>query len=49
VLHEERIPAGKRWRVRLVRAAPDGAVWVGTDAGYLLRLTVVEEAGTEKR
>jgi hypothetical protein len=33
-----------------VQAAPDGAVWVGTDAGYLLRLTVVgERAGTEKR
>ena len=43
VLHEERIPAGKRWRVRLVRAAPDGAVWLGTDAGYLLRLTAVGE------
>ena len=45
VLHEERIPAGKRWRVRLVRRRPDGAVWLGTDAGYLLRLTAVGEAG----
>ena len=39
VLQEERLPAGKRWRVRLVRAAPDGAVYLGTDAGYLLRVT----------
>jgi glucose/arabinose dehydrogenase len=39
VLHEERLPAGKRWRVRLVRQGPDGSVYLGTDAGYLLRLT----------
>jgi glucose/arabinose dehydrogenase len=39
VLHEERLPAGKRWRVRLVRQGPDGSVYLGTDAGNLLRLT----------
>jgi aldose sugar dehydrogenase len=39
VLHEERLPSGKRWRVRLVRQGPDGSVYLGTDAGYLLRLT----------
>jgi glucose/arabinose dehydrogenase len=44
VLHEERLPAGKRWRVRLVRQGPDGSVYLGTDAGYLLRLTPVEPA-----
>ncbi len=44
VLHEERIPAGKRWRVRLVQGGPDGAVYLGTDRGYLLKLTPVTEA-----
>jgi glucose/arabinose dehydrogenase len=44
VLHEERLPAGKRWRVRLVRQGPDGSVYLGTDAGYLLRLTPVAPA-----
>jgi glucose/arabinose dehydrogenase len=44
VLHEERLPAGKRWRVRLVSEGPDGAVYLGTDAGYLLRLTTAEAA-----
>lgn len=39
VLHEERLPAGKRWRVR---QGPDGSVYLGTDAGYLLRLTPAE-------
>lgn len=42
ILHEERLPAGKRWRVRLVRQGPDGAVYLGTDAGYLLRITPAE-------
>jgi glucose/arabinose dehydrogenase len=44
VLHEERLPAGKRWRVRLVSEGPDGSVYLGTDAGYLLRLTPVQTA-----
>jgi aldose sugar dehydrogenase len=44
VLHEERLPAGKRWRVRLVSEGPDGSVYLGTDAGYLLRLTPVQAA-----
>jgi glucose/arabinose dehydrogenase len=49
VLHEERLPAGKRWRVRLVRQGPDGSVYLGTDAGYLLRLTPVEPPRAQPR
>jgi aldose sugar dehydrogenase len=41
VVHEERILAGRDWRIRMVEEAPDGSIWVGTDSGLLVRIVEV--------
>ncbi len=39
VLREDRLLEGREWRVRVVREGPDGALYIGVDAGMLLRLS----------
>ena len=39
VVLEEKQFAGRKWRVRAVAVAPDGALWFGVDGGMLLRVT----------
>ena len=42
VIHEERLLQDKEWRVRLVRSGPDGFLYIGVDAGMILRLRPAE-------
>jgi glucose/arabinose dehydrogenase len=38
VVHEERLLADRKWRVRVVRQGPDGFLYVGVDGGMILRI-----------
>jgi glucose/arabinose dehydrogenase len=38
VVREERILGDRGWRVRVVKEGPDGSLYIGVDAGLLLRL-----------
>lgn len=44
VIHEERLLADQGWRVRIVRQGPDGYIYIGIDAGSIMRLVPVEVA-----
>jgi glucose/arabinose dehydrogenase len=39
VMHEERLFADRRWKVRAVQQGPDEAIYLGVDGGMILRLT----------
>ena len=41
VLREERLLRKQTWRIRLVEQGPDGFIYIGTDAGYIMRLVPV--------
>ena len=38
VIHEERLLGDQGWRVRIVRQGPDGYIYIGIDAGSIMRL-----------
>ena len=42
VILEERLLSGSAGRARLVAQGPDGSIYIGNDAGQLLRLTRCE-------
>jgi glucose/arabinose dehydrogenase len=42
VLHEERLLEDRGWRVRAVQEGPDGLIYLGVDAGLIVRLRPVE-------
>ena len=42
VIHEERLLADEGWRIRIVRQGPDGYIYIGIDAGSIMRLVPVE-------
>jgi glucose/arabinose dehydrogenase len=42
VLHEERLLEDRGWRVRAVQQGPDGMIYLGVDAGMIVRLRPVE-------
>jgi len=42
VLHEERLLEDRGWRVRAVQQGPDGFIYLGVDAGLIVRLRPVE-------
>lgn len=41
VIHEERLLGDQGWRVRIVRQGPDGYIYIGIDAGSIMRLVPV--------
>ncbi len=48
VLHEERLLEDRGWRVRAVQQGPDGLIYLGVDAGFIVRLRPVEPAALTK-
>ena len=48
VLHEERLLEDRGWRVRAVQQGPDGLIYLGVDAGMIVRLRPVEPAPLRK-
>lgn len=49
VLHEERILGDRDWRVRSIAEGPDGAVYLGVDAGYVLRIATPDDGEAAPR
>jgi len=42
VVEEERLLAGRAWRIRSLLETPDGAIYLGTDQGDVIRLRAVD-------